>query len=375
MSSDTRERNAQLRAAASLQRARYALALNDFQVACPNEWRADAVLASPEETRVFDVINQTNLLRDDIVILSDGHCYSRSGMRGWLTANIAGAASGRVLLPTTRHEATDDDYRAVGLEAPTTAQLSNAGVLTSATLLANMAAGAANNDADDADDAESSDGFVAEESDDEDVVDALERVVKRGDMVEALRLMREYPVLEQRIVSAAFLHSLTRGADAVQPPVLLDFFNLVIREYPGLAENGGAFPVGLMADLYRDDAESRRWALTDLRAATKELWNVRVAPARFAYDAGRYADALGRENLPDEMRQLLRDIASSAIREQAQPLMRHAIQEFVAGMADAGNEEYALLLEPQFRREVDRLLSTATSQSRQRRSIRRAAPY
>jgi hypothetical protein len=108
----------------SLADKRAALAAGRYKQACPAEWRDD-------EQDVFDAIMRSSIELDDLVVLSDGRCYSKDSMRQWLQAGIAGGASRqRVLLPLSQTESTDDDYVAVGLEPPTLRQLQSAYALT-----------------------------------------------------------------------------------------------------------------------------------------------------------------------------------------------------------------------------------------------------
>jgi hypothetical protein len=112
----------------SLSDKRAALAAGRFKEACPAEWR-------DEEQDVFDAIMRSEIEPDDIVVLSDGRCYSKESMRQWLRAGIAGGESRqRVLLPLSQTESTDDDYIAVGLQAPSAQQLRNAYGVTLQTL-------------------------------------------------------------------------------------------------------------------------------------------------------------------------------------------------------------------------------------------------
>jgi hypothetical protein len=107
------------------------LADGDYQRACSLDWDDSIALENAAtEINARDVFLQEPLRKDDVVVLSDGHCYSRESIRQWLATNIAGGASGRIQLPATYAEVTDEDYVRVGLAPPSARQLSDARMLT-----------------------------------------------------------------------------------------------------------------------------------------------------------------------------------------------------------------------------------------------------
>ena len=69
------------------------------------------------EIPVLDPLTRGPLSKDDVVRLSDRHCYAKETMRQWVQSG-AFQQNGRSDLPFTRGPMTDDDYRAIGLEPP-----------------------------------------------------------------------------------------------------------------------------------------------------------------------------------------------------------------------------------------------------------------
>lgn len=63
---------------------------------------------------------------DDIVRLSDGHCYSKQGIIGFIQSGTVNAATGLPYLPVAKQEIKDVDYQILGIPAPTRAQLRQA---------------------------------------------------------------------------------------------------------------------------------------------------------------------------------------------------------------------------------------------------------
>lgn len=118
------ERRAQLlRDAASLDpRAFQRNALvqsGDYAVACAQNWSPGDVDSDDDsEVPVLDPITQMAIAKDDIVVLSDGNCYSRSSIGRLVDQGVVTYQSGRAKLPLTNIEMTDLDYVLVDRDPP-----------------------------------------------------------------------------------------------------------------------------------------------------------------------------------------------------------------------------------------------------------------
>lgn len=93
-----------------------------YRSMCARQW-----LENPEdevesdELPILDAITQMYVRRDDVVKLSDGHCYSRDGIRGLVASGVVDDRSGRPRLPLTQAVMQLSDYDAVELPRPTDA--------------------------------------------------------------------------------------------------------------------------------------------------------------------------------------------------------------------------------------------------------------
>ena len=103
---------------------RRAASLKDYATACAPEY--DATMEHDAETQwpVIDVVAQTPIDKsDEIVVMSDGRCYSKRSLLQNINSGVVDDTTGRPYLPSTRAQLTDDDYRQLGVEPPTEAEI------------------------------------------------------------------------------------------------------------------------------------------------------------------------------------------------------------------------------------------------------------
>ena len=119
--SEPKPRLAQLRAAATLQQKKQLLKDNNIEQACATNWLEPAAVREEferalesDEIPVLDVIMQTPIARDDVVVLSDGYCYSKSSMASLVDSAPIDTKTGRHKLPISGLPMENDDYRSVG---------------------------------------------------------------------------------------------------------------------------------------------------------------------------------------------------------------------------------------------------------------------
>lgn len=96
-----------------------------YEDACRNDWLPwdgengvqldDADLQIP----VLDSITQMPLAKDDVVVLSDGHAYSKNSMQCLLAHGVVSLETGRANLPLSGAPLVDLDYALLGLDPPT----------------------------------------------------------------------------------------------------------------------------------------------------------------------------------------------------------------------------------------------------------------
>ncbi len=113
-----RRREALLRDAASLDprvfQRNALLKQGKYSDACAQNWSAGDVEAADDEVPVLDAIMQSAIPKDDLVVLSDGNCYSKSSMIDFVDRGVVTFATGRAKLPLTNKEMTDLDYALIG---------------------------------------------------------------------------------------------------------------------------------------------------------------------------------------------------------------------------------------------------------------------
>lgn len=104
------------------------VARRDYERACRNNWSpwdgASGVEIDDAESEipVLDAITQMPLAKDDVVVLSDGQCYSKSSMADLIRQGVVrmrGDDYGRANLPLSGTPLTDLDYALLGFEPPT----------------------------------------------------------------------------------------------------------------------------------------------------------------------------------------------------------------------------------------------------------------
>ena len=109
------QRTVALQAAASLTR-RQAFEAGNYREACRQNWLDDQV-ESPQ-LPIFDPVTQDYVTADDVVLLSDGNCYSKKSIQELLQSGVIDLSTGRARLPLTNLPMTDDDYVLVGASPP-----------------------------------------------------------------------------------------------------------------------------------------------------------------------------------------------------------------------------------------------------------------
>ena len=99
---------------------RHAASLKDYATACRRDYDA-TMRHSPEiHWPVLDVVTQGPILKsEDIVVMSDGRCYSKHTILRYTQRGAVDDETGLSFLPLTRSPLQDDDYRQLGREPPT----------------------------------------------------------------------------------------------------------------------------------------------------------------------------------------------------------------------------------------------------------------
>lgn len=104
------------------------VARRDYERACRNNWapwdgKTGVEIDDAEsEIPVLDSITQMPLAKDDVVVLSDGQCYSKRSMADLVRQGVVrmrGDDYGRANLPLSGSPLTDLDYALLGFEPPT----------------------------------------------------------------------------------------------------------------------------------------------------------------------------------------------------------------------------------------------------------------
>ena len=117
----TEEREARER----LERLRAAASLGNFQEACASQWidawpKGEAI-DTEREIPVWDLGEVSPLAKSDVVVMSDGLCYSKSTLQRNVDAGVTdvlGAGTGIARLPLSNKYMTEDDYRRIGRRYP-----------------------------------------------------------------------------------------------------------------------------------------------------------------------------------------------------------------------------------------------------------------
>jgi hypothetical protein len=90
-----------------------------YAEACKQNWSpGDVEVESDDEVPVLDTILQTAIAKDDLVVLSDGNCYSKSAVGSLVDQGVVSWSSGRAKLPLTNTQMTDLDYALVDRDPP-----------------------------------------------------------------------------------------------------------------------------------------------------------------------------------------------------------------------------------------------------------------
>lgn len=84
-----------------------------FAEACAQNWSAGDIESDDDEIPVLDPVMQSAIAKDDIVVLSDGNCYSKSSIANLVDRGVVTLDTGRAKLPLTNTEMTDLDYALV----------------------------------------------------------------------------------------------------------------------------------------------------------------------------------------------------------------------------------------------------------------------
>lgn len=124
-----REREAILLRAASLDPEtfdrRQALSQNKYKEAClnylePDQWAYnDITKVEDDQVAVLDYATRDLIEKNDIVVLSDGNCYSKASISNQIDAGVVDHRSGRVKLPYRQGSLLSDlDYALVGRNPP-----------------------------------------------------------------------------------------------------------------------------------------------------------------------------------------------------------------------------------------------------------------
>jgi hypothetical protein len=84
-----------------------------YQTACDGQWDPTNLEIEQDELPIFDPVLRAGIERDDLVVLSDGNCYSKSSIANLVDQGVVTAATGRAKLPLTNLEMNDLDYALV----------------------------------------------------------------------------------------------------------------------------------------------------------------------------------------------------------------------------------------------------------------------
>jgi hypothetical protein len=86
-----------------------------FAEACAQNWSAGDDIESDDddEIPVLDPVMQSAIGKNDVVVLSDGNCYSKSSIANLVDRGVVTLSTGRAKLPLTNTEMTDLDYALV----------------------------------------------------------------------------------------------------------------------------------------------------------------------------------------------------------------------------------------------------------------------
>jgi hypothetical protein len=282
------ERLATLESAASLQRQRQQfLAANNIRAACPQDW-------DDEKGQVFDTIAQDALEPDDIVVLSDLHCYSRAGLREWVHYSRNRFPRARPRLPLGQTEITDADLALLQVSDATQADYDRvAREHDNDELFATL-------------------GAVSERE----ALDFLWQNIIVGNWNNVETVLRARPNMQ---IDSAFLEMLTnRGR------VDYETLKRFIRLYYQVSPNSPKLPVSTIAKLYTTSRDQRARVLNDLREETSFAWNLLDGTEL-------YAGVLGRRGLFEELQKLLFVFGEKPQRRRAVSPYCHKRNEKLSG--------------------------------------------